>query len=564
MVRNCCIAVGLAVVLATQASGQVGFDPTDPEDPFGGIYAFPGVAFPVSPAVGLQGAAPSAVEGELQALQRAANQLYADPASTKGVEIDPAINHQPLIHVKVRIVEVQRADSLAVSSVLDFITTPSAGMTPFGTAPFNNTINGSNQRLAGITRMTLPGLIGVDGSGTGMLVNLSSAHINYVAGLLATELNADVITAPQVTTLNGKTVQFRSGSKVPFALGANVIASGGSNTIQEFFYKHVGTYVRVTPQIVNWGRNHEGLGTVPPKYATNTANPLFGNEDIYEPFAAARILLMDPFRKHLSDNEIALLSAHMAAASPDVAAAQHDVRVALNKIMTITGWTRSQINQLLGKSVAPPLAALPDACAHCTWKPSECTINLNLSVRLSDLGQSDAAGTRPNSDDVVEININNETNVRAIANEVQVKSGYGAVIGGLITMRDVERVSKVPVVGDLPLVGAAFRSKTTERVKTETLIFVEAEVLPSFECAGECGQPLVKAKTAQDFCNGKSHLQGELCDGPLHYGMHRAGLLGDYLPRPSHGELEYWRYYHHTIHHQRHHKVTTHVLDTLE
>ncbi len=44
---------------------------------------------------------------------------------------------------------------------------------------------------------------------------------------------------------------------------------------------------------------------------------------------------------------------------------------------------------------------------------------------------------------------------------------------------DVEALTKVPVVGDLPLVGWLFRSKSVSRKKSEILIFLEAEVMPA-------------------------------------------------------------------------------------
>ena len=51
--------------------------------------------------------------------------------------------------------------------------------------------------------------------------------------------------------------------KVPFALGQNVITGSGQN-IQQFFYKHVGTYISVTPHIVNWGSGYgSGRGRAP-------------------------------------------------------------------------------------------------------------------------------------------------------------------------------------------------------------------------------------------------------------------------------------------------------------
>ena len=67
------------------------------------------------------------------------------------------------------------------------------------------------------------------------------------------------------------------------------------------------------------------------------------------------------------------------------------------------------------------------------------------------------------------------------------------VLGGLITMRDEDIKRKVPFLGDVPVVGAAFRSTETARIKTETLIFLEQKSYQVFDdCYDECGQPLVE------------------------------------------------------------------------
>ena len=125
-----------------------------------------------------------------------------------------------------------------------------------------------------------------------------------------------------------------------------------------------------------------------------------------------------------------------------------------------------------------------------------------------------------------------ENNVRAIANVVQVKSGHGVVIGGLIGAKDVEEVAKIPVLGDIPVLGAIFRSKATNRQKTELLIFVEARVLDPDPGAA-------RAQAQEDFCFGQPFVSGEFLDNPLEYGMYRAGF-GAYLPPHSHEERIFW------------------------
>jgi type II secretory pathway component GspD/PulD (secretin) len=81
------------------------------------------------------------------------------------------------------------------------------------------------------------------------------------------------------------------------------------------------------------------------------------------------------------------------------------------------------------------------------------------------------------------------------------------------------------VLGDIPVAGALFRSKQTDRTKTETLIFVEARVLHS--------EPAVaRHQSHSDFRLGEAYVTGELHDNPLEAAMHRQGH-DTYLPPHS-------------------------------
>ena len=52
------------------------------------------------------------------------------------------------------------------------------------------------------------------------------------------------------------------------------------------------------------------------------------------------------------------------------------------------------------------------------------------------------------------------------------------VIGGLISTDNQDKESKVPFLGDIPILGAAFRRKEKSNVKTELLIFLTPHVVP--------------------------------------------------------------------------------------
>ena len=60
---------------------------------------------------------------------------------------------------------------------------------------------------------------------------------------------------------------------------------------------------------------------------------------------------------------------------------------------------------------------------------------------------------------------------------VNIKNGVTIVIGGLIKDQKVKSVKKVPVLGDIPLLGFAFKSNTDTVDKTEIVIFLTPKII---------------------------------------------------------------------------------------
>lgn len=74
----------------------------------------------------------------------------------------------------------------------------------------------------------------------------------------------------------------------------------------------------------------------------------------------------------------------------------------------------------------------------------------------------------------------NEANVYAIRSmqaNVLVKSGNTLVMGGLISDNKVNTYSKVPVLGDIPGVGMAFRRQGKQRTKSNLVIFITPTIV---------------------------------------------------------------------------------------
>ncbi len=69
------------------------------------------------------------------------------------------------------------------------------------------------------------------------------------------------------------------------------------------------------------------------------------------------------------------------------------------------------------------------------------------------------------------------TNKRSIKTNVMVDNGQVVVLGGLIEENIRESEQKVPLLGDIPLLGALFRSNTGDVEKTNLMVFIHPVIL---------------------------------------------------------------------------------------
>jgi len=80
-------------------------------------------------------------------------------------------------------------------------------------------------------------------------------------------------------------------------------------------------------------------------------------------------------------------------------------------------------------------------------------------------------------------NFNNNTpfgppiDTKQIQTQVLVENGGTVVIGGILTEATLSNTAKVPFLGDLPVIGAAFRNRSRQQEKTELLIFVTPRIV---------------------------------------------------------------------------------------
>jgi general secretion pathway protein D len=103
-------------------------------------------------------------------------------------------------------------------------------------------------------------------------------------------------------------------------------------------------------------------------------------------------------------------------------------------------------------------------------------INASGVIKLQ-VRQEISSISGPVSDDNSELILNK----RAIENTFTVDDGQIAVIGGLLSDEERRTIEKIPFLGDLPAIGALFRSKARSRSKTNLMVFIRPTILRTRE-----------------------------------------------------------------------------------
>jgi len=64
-----------------------------------------------------------------------------------------------------------------------------------------------------------------------------------------------------------------------------------------------------------------------------------------------------------------------------------------------------------------------------------------------------------------------------IVTQILVENGGTVVIGGIFEMEETNQESKIPFLGDVPVMGNLFKSRTKESTKREMLVFITPKVI---------------------------------------------------------------------------------------
>ena len=104
------------------------------------------------------------------------------------------------------------------------------------------------------------------------------------------------------------------------------------------------------------------------------------------------------------------------------------------------------------------------------------TVRMTIYQEQSSVKETAAVGTS---------NAGPSTTKRSIESQVVVDDGQIIVLGGLIEDRFIESNSKVPLLGDIPYLGALFRSQSREKRRTNLMVFLRPVVMRSQEASDQ-------------------------------------------------------------------------------
>jgi type II secretory pathway component GspD/PulD (secretin) len=104
------------------------------------------------------------------------------------------------------------------------------------------------------------------------------------------------------------------------------------------------------------------------------------------------------------------------------------------------------------------------------------TVALNIDVEASQETGTSVTFTIGSGENQSELS-NPIISSRSARTTVYLEPGQAVILGGLITERLVDQVDKVPILGDIPLLGLLFRSKFKSKEQSNVLFFIRPRIL---------------------------------------------------------------------------------------
>jgi type II secretory pathway component GspD/PulD (secretin) len=145
-----------------------------------------------------------------------------------------------------------------------------------------------------------------------------------------------------------------------------------------------------------------------------------------------------------------------------------------NKTATITASTDATV----GTTVTDTGATSATASQTTSAERQRVGLTLQVTPQVNREGYV-TLYVQPSYSDVVAsgFDFSRDTTTRAASTLVRVKNGQTVVIGGLLTSRETDQTRKVPLLGDIPVLGWLFTNRSKSKTTTDLVIFITPTIL---------------------------------------------------------------------------------------
>lgn len=103
--------------------------------------------------------------------------------------------------------------------------------------------------------------------------------------------------------------------------------------------------------------------------------------------------------------------------------------------------------------------------------PDTDKVRMKVDQKVVDVAKDNPVGATTLAANTVSLN------ERSLETAIVVRSGDTAVLGGLIRNQESVTINKVPVLGDIPILGWLFKSQNTDVRKTNLLVFLTPKIM---------------------------------------------------------------------------------------
>jgi general secretion pathway protein D len=156
----------------------------------------------------------------------------------------------------------------------------------------------------------------------------------------------------------------------------------------------------------------------------------------------------------------------------------NSVTLANPRLMTLNGEEASM--SILDEEPYPVREINEDGSSSITYEYAEAGVKVLFTPWITEGGEVELS-IAPEVSNFTRINPDSQvppaTSTRSIKTKLRLQDGEMFAIGGLIQTEKNGSVTKIPLLGDIPIIGELFKSRLDENDRTELIIFVRPKIL---------------------------------------------------------------------------------------